>query len=84
MLTLKMKKTAMTVTFILISGRSGEPLTSSNAASNHRPIDVRPTSQCQAVSQLCFLQPLTTADDDDFLDFSRNDCPFLCNISTED
>jgi len=45
-LTLKMKKTAV-VTFILISSRSGEPLTSSNAASNH--VDVRPASQCQAV-----------------------------------
>jgi len=36
------------VTFILISGRSGEPLTSSNVASNH--VDVRPTSHRRAVS----------------------------------
>ena len=33
---------------ILISGRSGEPLTLSNAASNH--VYVRPASQCRAVS----------------------------------
>ena len=36
------------VTFILISVRSGEPLTSSNVASNH--VDVRPTSHRRAVS----------------------------------
>jgi len=36
------------VTFILISGRSGKPLTSSNVASNH--VDVKPTSQRRAVS----------------------------------
>ena len=51
-LTLKTKKTAVTLShiqsFMLISGRSGVPLTLSNAASNH--VDVRPTSQCRAVS----------------------------------
>ena len=36
------------VTFILISGRSSEPLMSSSAALN--PVDVRPTSQCWALS----------------------------------
>jgi len=35
-------------TFILISSRSGEPLSSNNAASNR--VDVRPTSQRRAVS----------------------------------
>ena len=45
---------------------TGEPLTSSNAASNH--VNDRPTSQRRAVCQLCFLQSLTAADDD-FLDF---------------
>ena len=56
MLTLKMKKIEETVTFMLMSGRSGEPLTSSNAASNH--VDVRPTSQRRPVIlQLCFCSP---------------------------
>jgi len=45
MLTLKMKKTVVLVTFILISGRFGEPLTSSNATSNHFDVTCRPTSQ---------------------------------------
>jgi len=55
------------VTFILISGRSGAPLISSNVASNH--VDVRPTSQCRAVvPQLWCLQQPLTATDDDFLD----------------
>jgi len=76
MLTLKMKKTAVTVTFILISGRSGEPLTSSNAASNH--VDVRPTSQRRAVSPAAlFSAAPTAADDDNFLDFFSHDDIFL-------
>ena len=52
---------------------TGEPLTSSNAASNH--VNDRPTSQRRAVCQLCFLQSLTAADDD-FLDFSHDDIFF--------
>ena len=63
MLSLKMKKTSD----ILISGTSGEPLTSSNAASNH--VDVRPTSDCRAVSPAALFSAAPTAADDDFLDF---------------
>ena len=66
--------TEHSITFILISGRSGELLTSSNVASKH--VDVRPTSQRRAVSQLCFVQPPTAADDDNFYNFSHDDIFF--------
>jgi len=58
---------------MLISGRSGEALTSSNAASNH--VDVTPTSQRRAVGPAALFSPVPDAsdDDDDFLDFSHYD-----------
>ena len=51
-----------------MSGRSGEPLTTSNAASNH--VDVKPTSQRRAVNHVALFSAAT--DDDDFLDFSHD------------
>jgi len=51
-------------------GRSGEPLTSSNAASNH--VDVRLTSQRRAVSPAALISAAY-----DFLDFSHDDIFFI-------
>jgi len=51
-----------------MSGRSGEPLTTSNAPSNH--VDVKPTSQRRAVNHVALFSAAT--DDDDFLDFSHD------------
>jgi len=62
---------------ILISGTSGEPLTSSNAASNR--VDVRPTSQRRAVSPAALFSAAPTAADDDFLNF-LHDHIFFINI----
>jgi len=51
-------------------------VTSSNAASNNVDvIDVKPTSQLRAVSLEALLSAAAT-DDDDFLDFSRDDIIF--------
>ena len=51
-------------------------MTSSNAASNRVDvIDVKPTSQRRAVSLEALLSAAAT-DDDDFLDFSRDDIIF--------
>ena len=59
------------VTFILISGRSGEPLTRSHAAPNH--VDVRPTSQHRAISPVSlFSAALTAADDDQSYRWNRS------------
>jgi len=61
---------------MLISGRSGEPLTSSNAASNQSMF--RPTSQRQAVRHAAlFSAAPTAADDDDFLYSSHDDILFI-------
>jgi len=51
-----------------LSGRSGEPLPSSNAAPNH--VSVRPASQYRAVSPAALFSAAPTAtNDDDFFDF---------------
>ena len=64
-----------------MSGRSGEPLTSGNAASDH--VDVRRTSQRRAVSPAALFSaaPTAAADDDDFLDFSHDDIFFSSTVS---